>query len=204
MHQILFFIDSHISIEAIITYLHTYGYAFVFLGTILEGEFVLLSAAFLSYLGVLNFWLVLIIGFLGAVIGDNIWYWIGRKQGTGFLNKYGKYLLLTSVRMEKLKLLFLKHSMKTIFLSRFLFGTRIGSALFAGAMGMPKAQFRKANITGGAVWAVLTTSIGYIFGSSFIVLREYLHRSQTVLLILLGIIIIIYVLQIILERLELN
>jgi membrane protein DedA with SNARE-associated domain len=204
VHQILFYIESHISIEAIIAYLHTYGYAFVFVGTFLEGEFVLLTAAFLAYLGVLNFWLVLIIGFLGAVLGDNMWYWIGSKRGTAFLNKYGKFLLLTPVRMKKLKILFLKHSTKTVFLSRFLIGMRISSALFAGAMGMPKAQFRKANIIGGAVWAIVTTVIGYVFGSSFSVLREYLHRSQTVLLILLAVIIIIYVLQIILERLELN
>ena len=197
-------IGSHYGIMAIIGYLKTFGYAFVFIGSFLEGELVLLAAAFLAYLGIFNFWLVLILGFLGVVAADNFWFYIGSKYGNSFIEKYGKYIFLGSERMEKLKPAFLKHSAKMIFISRFVVGTRVSTDVLAGALGMSRVKFFRINAFSAILWASIITSLGYFFGKSFRILQRYLHRTQTALLILVLIIIIIYLLQILIERLEIS
>lgn len=189
-----YFFD-HYNLKAVLDYISVYGYGFVFIGTLFEGELVLLAAGFLSYLGALNFWLVLVLGFFGAVIGDNIWFWIGSRGGQAFINRFGRIFFLTRGRIEKAKKYFHHHGSKTIFFSRFVFGTRISSAILAGALGMPKDKFMKSNVLGAGVWAVVTVSLGYIFGNSFELLRRYFHKTELALLILAIIVIIILILR---------
>lgn len=181
--------------DMILAYLKTYGYAFLFLGTLLEGEVILLLGGFLSYLGTLNLWLVMLIGFVGAATGDNLWFWIGRKGGRPFIDKYGKYFLLHEERVKNAEEYFRNHGKKTVFISRFVFGTRISSAILAGAMGMRNKSFWTANLIGAAVWAIVTTLLGYFFGRSFKLLVRGFHRTELALLILVLAVIIILLLR---------
>ena len=190
----------HYNLKIVLDYLSVYGYGFIFLGTIFEGELVLLAAGFLAYLGTLNFWLVLLVGFSGAVIGDNIWYYIGRHGGTPFLQKFGKFFFLNNKRIARAKVYFEDHGAKTIFFSRFVFGTRISSAILAGTLGMTREKFFKSNVLGAGAWAIITTMLGYAFGNSFSLLRHYLQRTETALLILGVIVIIILILRFLYNR----
>lgn len=165
-------------------FIRQYGYAFIFLGTLVEGEFVLLSAGFLAYLGLLNIWWVLVFALAGAVIGDNLWYSVGRYGGTKLIRKYGKFFWLTKARIQKASSYFDQHGNKTIFISRFIFGTRIGSAALAGTFGMKYRRFVYSNILAAAVWVVITAFLGYFFGRSFNTLRHYVHGTEMALLIL--------------------
>jgi membrane protein DedA with SNARE-associated domain len=186
---------QHYNLKVVLQYLAVYGYGFVFLGTVLEGELILLAAGFLAYIGALNFWLVLVFGFFGATLGDNIWFWIGARGGTPFLEKCGKFFFLTKKRINKAKAYFNNHGSKTIFFSRFIFGTRISSAILAGALGMRQKKFLKSNVAGAGTWAIITVSLGYFFGNSFEVLRRYLKGTEIALLILAAVVLIILLLR---------
>lgn len=185
----------HQSLAVLIHYLRIYGYGFLFLGTLMEGELILLTAGFLSYLGLMNFWLVLLFGFFGAIVGDNLWFWIGYKVGPNCLERFGKYLFLNETRIQKAKLYFNNHGRKTVFASRFIFGTRISSAILAGAFGMQRKTFVKSNVLGAGVWAIITAMLGYLFGSSFNLLARLFRRAEISLLILLLLAIIILILR---------
>ncbi len=173
--------------------MQAYGYGFLFLGTLLEGELVLLAAGFLAYLGLMNFWLALIVGFCGAIAGDNLWFWMGRKSGQQFIEKFGRYFFLTARRLKKARIYFENHGSKTIFISRFIFGTRISSAVLAGALGMDWKNFAKSNLVGAVVWTIVTLAIGYLFGHSFEFLLKIFRRAEIALLILAGAAIIILI-----------
>ncbi len=155
----------------------------------------LLAAGFLVYLGLMDFWLALLFGFSGAIAGDNIWFWLGKKMGTRFIERFGKFFLLTARRLKKAKKYFDNHGPKTIFISRFIFGTRISSAILAGALNMTWKEFARSNLVGAGIWTVLTLAIGYLFGHSFEILLRVFRRAEISLLILLGIAIIILILR---------
>jgi len=191
LHQLF----PHYNIQIITQYLGTYGYWFLFLGTVFEGELILLTAGFLAYLGALNFILVLVVGFSGAIVGDNIWFWVGQKGGTPLIERYGKFFFLTKKRVRKARAYLDQHGSKAIFASRFIFGTRVSSAVLAGALGMPVKKFVRSNVAGAGIWAIVTAALGYLFGKSLELLRHYISRTEHLLLILAGAAIIIFLLR---------
>ncbi len=195
IHQILVFHHHLYNVHAILEYISKYGYAFVFLGTVFEGELILLLAGFLCWLGALNFFAVILFGFFGAIVGDNIWYHVGKRGGIPFIERYGKLVLLTRSRIRRAEKYFSQHGAKTIFFSRFVFGTRISTAILAGAFKMPMRKFMRSNIAGAAVWSIITIGLGFVFGNYFEVLRKAVQRTELALLILAGSIIIILILR---------
>ena len=186
---------SHYNVDIIKQYLGTYGYGFLFLGTILEGELILLTAGFLSYFGAMNFFVVLIVAFFGAIIGDNLWFWAGRKGGTHLIDRYGKFFFLTQKRVNRARKYFDTHGSKAVFVSRFVFGTRVSTSILAGALGMPLKKFQRSNVAGAASWTIITAGLGYLFAKSFELLRAYLVQTENALLILAVFVIIIFILR---------
>ncbi len=195
MHQYLIHLHHIHNLQPYLLYLKKYGYVFLFLGTLLEGELVLLIAGFLAFLGALSLPLVILVGFFGAAVGDNIWFYLGQKGGRGFLYKYGKYFLMHESRIINAEKYFQNHGRKTVFFSRFVFGTRISSAILAGALGMKSKMFILANFFGAAIWAIITALLGYFFGRSFEALAAGLKRTELALLILVLAAIIILLLR---------
>ena len=191
LHQLF----PHLDPQIIRHYLTVYGYGFLFLGTVFEGELILLTAGFLAYLGGLNFFLVLIFAFAGAIFGDNLWYFAGKKGGTKLIDRYGKFFFLTAKRIDRARKYFETHGSKTIFFSRFIFGTRVSTALLAGSLGMPQRKFFRSNLAGAASWTVITAGLGYVFGKSFELLRSQLAQTENALLILGFFAIILFILR---------
>src|ERR1700744_1863643 len=69
-------------------------------GVPVPGETVLILASVYAGAGRLNIWLVALIGFLGAVLGDNIGFSIGHFGGRPLIERWGRYILLTPARIE--------------------------------------------------------------------------------------------------------
>ncbi|MBI2348429.1 MAG: hypothetical protein HYV05_07220 [Deltaproteobacteria bacterium] len=69
--------------ETLLQYFVEYRYLVIFFGTFIEGEVVLIAGGFLVYEGHLNFAILVLIATLAAIIGDNIFFWIGRSQRAG-------------------------------------------------------------------------------------------------------------------------
>jgi membrane protein DedA with SNARE-associated domain len=164
--------------------LDRYGYWIVLFGVMLEnagipvpGETVLLAAGFFSSRGHLSLRYVIAIAVLGAITGDNCGYWIGRKLGRAFLTKYGRYVLLTSDRLEALNGFFGKHGDKTVAVARFITGFRVFTALFAGASRMDWRKFLLFNTIGAIVWSVTISLLGFFFGQSFELLERWVSGA---------------------------
>lgn len=171
-----------------------YGYAFIFFGTFFEGELVVIASAFLARFGVINFWLAMLICYLGTVSGSNFWYVVGKYGGMELLHKHGKYFGINEARVQKAHDFFAKYGVRTIFLSRFVFGVRLTSSLIAGSSEMDEKKFLEANLSGAAVWLIIVGSLGYLFGKSLKTVELLVKRTETTLLILavLAIIILIF------------
>ena len=108
-----------------------YGYLVVFLGVMLEstgvplpGETILIAAGALVHKGVLDLGDALFFGILGAVIGDQLGYWAGRFGGRPFVLRWGRYTLITPVRLAHAEAFFARRGGRAVFLARFVAGLR--------------------------------------------------------------------------------
>ena len=100
----------------------------------------------------------------GAILGDNIGYWIGRRFGYRLLVRYGRYVRLTEPRIKLGQYLFLRYGSRIVFFGRFVAEVRTFAALLAGVNRMPWRRFLIANAAGGSVWATLWGVGGWELG----------------------------------------
>jgi membrane protein DedA with SNARE-associated domain len=119
--------------------------------------------------GQLSLSLVITCATAGAIIGDNIGFWISRTWGTKYLLRYGKLIHLPESRLKLGQYLFDKHGAKIVFFGRFVAFLRVFAALLAGVNKYHWPQFLFYNAAGGITWAAVFGIGAYRFG-------DFLHR----------------------------
>jgi len=151
-----------------------YGYLIVFFGVMLgtsgipfPSAAILLAAGVLVQQGNLDLRYAIAVGILGAIIGNQIGYWIGNRAGRSFVLKWGRYVKLTPERLEQVERLFARHGGKAVFAARFFSVSRVLEALVAGTSRMRFGTFLLYSVLGGAVWATAVVLVGYFFGQSW-------------------------------------
>jgi undecaprenyl-diphosphatase len=165
-----------------------YGYLVVFFGVMLEsagvplpGETVLIAAGALVHRRVLDLGDTLFFGILGAVIGDQIGYWVGRLGGRPFALRWGRYAFITPERLGHAEAFFARHGGRAVFLARFVTGLRVFGALVAGTSRMPWVRFALYNVLGGTVWATAAISLGYFLWASISLVEHWVGRVSLIL-----------------------
>ena len=154
--------------------LATYGYGLVLAVVALEsaglplpGETVLVTAS--VYAGTTqNMAIAGVIAAAagGAILGDNIGFWVGREAGPPILHRFG-YLVGLDARRQKLgQYLFLRYGGAIVFFGRFIAFLRAFAALLAGVNRLDPLRFFAFNAAGGIVWATLFGLGGYALGAS--------------------------------------
>src|SRR5580704_7414456 len=101
-------------------------------GVPVPGETVLILASVYAGAGRLSIWLVALIGFLAAVMGDNIGFAIGHFGGRPLIERYGRYLLITRERLDTATGFFERHGGKIVVVARFIEGLRQANGIIAG------------------------------------------------------------------------
>jgi len=160
----------------------------VFFGVMLEsvgvplpGETILIAAGALVHRGALDFGDTLFLGIFGAVVGDQIGYWIGRFGGRPFVLRWGRYAFITPERLEHAEAFFAQHGGTAVFLARFITGLRVFGALVAGTSRMPWGKFVLYNVLGGTMWATLAVLLGYFLWASISLVEHWVGRASLLL-----------------------
>jgi membrane protein DedA with SNARE-associated domain len=151
-----------------------HGYWVVFLIVMLEsagvplpGETVLvLASIYAGATGTLAIALVIACAAVGAILGDNIGFWVGRTWGVKFLLRYGKFIQLPEKRLRLGQYLFARHGAKIVFFGRFVAFLRVFAALLAGVNKYEWRPFLLFNAAGGIIWAAVFGIGAYLFGDS--------------------------------------
>lgn len=156
-------------------------------------------AGFLSGQGILNFWLVVLLGGLGNLLGSLLAYFLGyygqEKYVRNLIRKYGKYLLISLEEVDRATSWFKTHGELIAFGSRLLPVIRTFISLPAGFSQMNVFKFSFYSFLGALFWSAFLTFLGYLLGSNWHVLGVYFQQFD--ILILVGIvgIIALYVYQ---------
>jgi membrane protein DedA with SNARE-associated domain len=150
-----------------------YGLVFVFgivclesAGLWLPGETALIAAGVYASKGHLSIGGVLAVAALGAIIGDNIGYWLGREGGRRLLYHYAFLTRFADRVMPPAERFFARHGGKAVFLARFFGGVRVTGAWMAGISRMNWWRFLGWNAAGGIVWALGVGLIAYYVGKA--------------------------------------
>lgn len=184
--------EAVLSLDSILSLIEQYGYLVVLFGVMAEsagvplpGETILIAAGVLAQQSRLDLGDVILFGILGAVVGDQIGYWVGRKGGRPFILKWGRYVRITPEKLARAEGFFARHGGKAVFLARFVAGLRVFGALTAGVSRMHWRTFIFYNAFGGAVWATAAVLVGYLLGGSLDLVERWIGRATTLLVILL-------------------
>jgi membrane protein DedA with SNARE-associated domain len=101
----------------------------------------------------------------GAILGDNIGFWVGREFGEPLLDKWGHFIGLDARKRVLGRYLFARYGGLIVFFGRFVALLRAFAALLAGANGLAPWRFFAFNAAGGIVWATTFGLGGYLLGA---------------------------------------
>jgi membrane protein DedA with SNARE-associated domain len=179
--------------------LNRFGYlalGLVFLedfGVPVPGETVLIVSAIYAGTGRLSIWLVALIAFVAALLGDNVGFAIGHFGGRPLAERYGKYIFLTPERLDKAASFFDHHGGKVIVIARFVEGLRQANGIIAGMTGMHWTRFIPFNALGAALWVGVWVSVGYFSGSHINSIYDAATRYELYFAIAVGLLILAFI-----------
>jgi len=159
--------------------LQLYGYWAVLIFAMLEsagipvpGETMLIAAGLFAaglFAGAthhLQIELVIAAAAFGAILGDNLGYFVAREGGYRLLRRYGHTIRLDKAKLKLGQYLFQQHGGKVVFFGRFVSVLRAWAAFLAGVNRMPWLQFVVANAAGAILWATLYGLGAYALGNA--------------------------------------
>ena len=170
---------------------NVYGLWIVFFGMMVEGTTMIISTGILCYLGLLSFGSAFFVAILGAIAGDQLWYFLGKNYALKLLDYFPSFKPLVAKLEESVQY-------KGAFLSfsgRFIYG---GAILFPMTLGIYKYEhktFTLLDALGVMLWGFLGISLGYLLGTSTELLFGKLEKVWHFILIIAFIIFISWVIK---------
>ncbi len=149
------------------------------LGLIIPGSTIILALSALATDDHISIWFIIIVASFGAIIGDNINYYLGRRYGKKWISEDS--WVLTPANYERGNKFFKSHGAKSVFFGRFIPAIKEVIPFIAGISSMDKKRFYLYNIFGGVGWSLQWTGIGYFFGYSITTAQSWIHRIQLII-----------------------
>lgn len=179
----LAWVAAHPFWTLVVIFLCCTGESIVVLGVLIPTTLVLLAAGALVAHGALEFWPAVAAAVTGAVCGDAINFWVGRRWGDRALESH--YARRYAEAIARSRRLFERHGAKALVLARFIGLVRPFIAAIAGAYRMRVARFLAVEFAAGFVWAAPLIALGMVFGASLGLAAEVAARLAILLLALL-------------------
>ncbi len=151
----------------------------------IPSEIIMPLGGFFVYKGILNFYILVIFGLLGTVLGALPWYYLGKllneKRLEGFVESKGKFLGITSDDLAKSKFWFDKYGVSLVFWGRLIPGIRTLISVPAGVELMPLKKFLIWTTLGSLIWVIALSFAGYAFGENYVLIESYVDDFKLIL-----------------------
>ncbi len=146
--------------------LKRYGYAILFIWSILEGEIGLVMGGLLCHSGDMNLFLAIFVAGIGAFVGDQIYFYIGRYNKAYINKKFAHH----SRKFALATLMLRKYGIGIIFIQRYMYGMRTILPISIGLTRYSAKKFGIINLISAWCWAALTIVPVWYFGKEIIAL----------------------------------
>lgn len=151
----------------------------MFLGTLFEGESLLLAAGYAAHRGLLDWRLVVVVAIAGATVGDQLAFQLGRWKGRALITK----VPLLARNEQRMCDLLGRYDALCVMGVRFLYGLRIAGPIIIGMSNLSVWRFAILNLTGAVMWALIVTGVGYVFGVAIHTLLEHVEKIEAFVLV---------------------
>ncbi len=158
-------------------------------------ESILLFTGYLVYRRLTRFWPVTLSALIASVLGDTCLYGIGRFLGGDLDRRPWLAKVFPPEKIEKVKAKFRRYQFRAIVAGRYVYGLRPILFFTSGATRMPLARFMAADAIAAFINALLWVSLGTYFGDRLEVVLRWAERSETVLLVIAGALIVYFILE---------
>jgi len=148
----------------------------------LPSEVILPFAGYLVWQGKLNLWWAGMAGAVGNLVGSWVAYWAGLYGGRPFIQKYGRYLLISQKHFHQAETWFQRYGEITVLISRMLPVVRTFIALPAGIAGMNFTKFSLYTLVGSWPWSILWIYLGMKMGEHWQDLSPLFHKLDAVVI----------------------
>ncbi len=154
----------------LISFLLRHGYTVLFIAVFLE-QFgvpvpsapILLAAGALAAHGHLSFFTVLVLGVVASLMGDLVWYQLGRSRGHKVLKLLCKLSLEPDSCVRRTEDLFARHGGRALILAKFIPGFGVAIPPMAGHLGMRLIRFMLLDVAGAILWICVFSGAGFLF-----------------------------------------
>lgn len=173
----------HPAVAGVLVFVVAMAESLAVVGLVVPGAAVMIAAGALVALGAMGFWPTLLLAVTGAIAGDGISFWIGRRYRDRLrtswpFHRHPRWLS----RGEEF---FHRHGGKSILFGRFVGPVRPIIPVVAGMLGMQPAAFYAVNVLSALAWAPAYLLPGMAFGAA-LALAGAVAARLAVLLVLLG------------------
>jgi membrane protein DedA with SNARE-associated domain len=165
------------------SFVQSYGYAALFVGTLLEGETILIMAGIMAHMGLMKLPLVILVALLGGFLGDQFYFFLGRHRGVVLLDRHPAW----KGRAEKVHRTMRRYRNGIMLGFRFVYGMRIITPLILGTDRTIRVWwFMLLNLIGAGFWSAIIATGAYFFGRVLkVLLADVAHYELALLLFIL-------------------
>lgn len=164
-----------ISLSDVITILEEHTYWLIFPLAVIEGPIIIIVAGFLAYLGTLNFFIAYTVVTIADILGDFLYYSIGRFwRSSTRIKKIGYFLGYDDKSEEFLENHFRRHKMKTFFVAKFAHGVGGTIQIASGIAKVNWLEFLWYSVLGTVPKVLILFTIGFYVGQSYAKIDGYL------------------------------
>ena len=150
----------------------------------IPSEIIMPLGGFFVYKGDLNFYILIIFGLIGTVVGALPWYFLGKllneKKLSNFIDRKGKFVGISLKDLDKSRLWFDKYGVLLVFWGRLIPGIRTLISVPAGIELMPIKKFLIWTSLGSLIWVIFLTSAGYLFGENYEIIGSYIDNFKDI------------------------
>ncbi len=186
--DLILVLQQHSTLALLFVFLVAFSESLIVIGLIIPGAILMILIGALIAMDALEFWPTVFVAICGAVAGDSLSYWLGRRYQTKLndlwpLSRHPDVIIRANQ-------FFKQHGVKSIILSRFIGLLRPIIPAIAGMTKMPVKIFLSVNIGSAIFWAPLYLLPGLLFGLSIEMASEFASKFILLIIFLLVSIII--------------
>lgn len=182
LQQFLAWVNAHPNLALLLLFLASLLDAIFIVGAFVPAAIVLFAVGALVTLGSVGLWEAVIVAAAGAVAGDGMSFWLGRRYGNGLFAS--KFFAKYPEAIANSRRFFDRYGVQGVMLARFLGPMRALTPALAGASGQRTWVFLTADSIAALAWAFAYIMPGVVFGASLGLAAEVAGRLAMLLLAL--------------------
>jgi len=146
-----------------------YKYALLVPLAVIEGPILSMICGFFVSTGALILLPTFLALAVGDLMGDALWYWLGRTYGHSFITRFGTYVSITETNVATVERIFQRYHTSILLFSKLTMGLGFpGATLFtAGMTRIPFGKFMALNTAGQIIWTSGLLAVGYYLGDLY-------------------------------------